>query len=50
MTFYGSEDGRRLVGVVGYQPLPDVTLLRHVMGLTKTPRPLRGNCLPSALR
>jgi len=61
MTFYGFEAEGRLVGVVGYQPLRDVTLvrhlyvqterqrrgigsalLRHVVGLTKTPRLLVG--------
>ena len=30
MTFYGLEEGDRLVGVVGYQPVRDVTLLRHL--------------------
>ncbi len=61
MTFYGREEGGRLVGVIGYQPLRDVTLvrhlyvetanqrrgigsalLRHVIGLTETPRLLVG--------
>lgn len=30
MTFYGFEDGRRLAGVIGYQPVRDVTLVRHL--------------------
>ncbi len=30
MTFYGFEDGGRLVGVIGYQPVKDVTLVRHL--------------------
>ncbi len=30
MTFYGCEEGGRLVGVIGYQPLEDVTLVRHL--------------------
>jgi GNAT superfamily N-acetyltransferase len=30
MTFYGVEEDGRLVGVVGYQPVRDVTLLRHL--------------------
>lgn len=30
MTFYGFEDGGRLLGVIGYQPLGDVTLVRHL--------------------
>jgi len=61
MSFYGLEEGSRLVGIVGYQPVRDVTLLRHlyvdtgrqrrgigstllrhVIGLTETPRLLVG--------
>ena len=61
MTFYGLEERSRLVGVVGYQPVRDVSLvrhlyvetgrqrhgigsalLRHVIGLTTTPRLLVG--------
>ncbi len=61
MTFYGFEEDGRLVGVIGYQPLADVTLLRHlyvetprqrsglgsellrhIVGLTATPRLLVG--------
>ena len=61
MTFYGLDEGSRLVGIVGYQPVRDVTLLRHlyvetgrqrrgvgsallrhVIGLTETPRLLVG--------
>ena len=61
MTFYGFEEDGRLVGVIGYQPLESVTLLRHlyvetarqrrgvgtallrhVVGLTATPRLLVG--------
>ncbi len=61
MTFYAFEEDGRLVGVIGYQPLEDVTLvrhlyvetdrqrcglgsalLRHVVGLTATPRLLVG--------
>lgn len=30
MTFYGFEDDGRLVGVIGYQPLGEVTLVRHL--------------------
>jgi GNAT superfamily N-acetyltransferase len=29
MTFFGWEEGRRLVGVMGFQPVKDVTLIRH---------------------
>jgi len=30
MSFYGLEEGSRLVGVVGYQPVRDVSLVRHL--------------------
>lgn len=61
VDFYGLDESGRLVGVVGYQPVRDVTLLRHlyvergrqrrgvgsallrhVIGLTRTPRLLVG--------
>jgi len=29
MTFFGWEEGRRLVGVMGFQPVKDITLIRH---------------------
>ncbi len=29
MTFFGWEEDRRLVGVIGYEPVKDVTLVRH---------------------
>ena len=29
MIFFGWEENRRLVGVMGFQPLDDVTLIRH---------------------
>lgn len=29
MTFFGWEDGGKLVGVMGFQPIRDVTLIRH---------------------
>lgn len=45
MTFYGLEDGDRLAGVVGYQPVRDVTLVRHLY--VETGRQRRG--LGSAL-
>jgi GNAT superfamily N-acetyltransferase len=38
MTFYGWEEDGRLVGVVGYQPLGEVTLLRHAYVLTSHQR------------
>ena len=30
MAFHGFEEGGRLVGVLGYQPVRDVTLVRHL--------------------
>jgi GNAT superfamily N-acetyltransferase len=29
MTFFGWEEGGKLVGVIGFQPVKDVTLIRH---------------------
>jgi GNAT superfamily N-acetyltransferase len=29
MTFFGWDDGHRIVGVIGFQPVKDVTLIRH---------------------
>jgi GNAT superfamily N-acetyltransferase len=29
MTFYGWEEGGRLTGVIGFEPVQDVTLVRH---------------------
>ncbi len=29
MTFFGWESGTKIVGVIGYQPVEDVTLIRH---------------------
>ena len=29
MTFFGWEEKRRLIGVMGFQPIKDVTLIRH---------------------
>jgi GNAT superfamily N-acetyltransferase len=40
MTFYGLEEGDRLAGVVGYQPVRDVTLVRHLY--VETGRQRRG--------
>ena len=28
-TFFGWDEGRRLIGVIGFQPVKDVTLIRH---------------------
>ncbi|MBI2913940.1 MAG: GNAT family N-acetyltransferase [Chloroflexi bacterium] len=30
MTFFGLEEGKGLIGVIGYQPVRDVTLIRHL--------------------
>jgi GNAT superfamily N-acetyltransferase len=30
MTFFGYQENNRLLGIVGYQPVKDVTLLRHL--------------------
>jgi len=38
MTFYGWEENGHLLGVVGYQPLREVTLLRHAYVLTSHQR------------
>ena len=40
MTFYGFEADGQLMGVVGYQPLRDVTLVRHLY--VRTERQRRG--------
>jgi GNAT superfamily N-acetyltransferase len=38
MAFYGFEQNSRLLGVVGYQPIRDVTLLRHLYVLPEHQR------------
>ncbi len=40
MTFYGLEESHSLAGVIGYQPLEDVTLVRHLY--VETARQRRG--------
>ncbi len=45
MTFYGFEEDGRLVGVIGYQPLEDVTLLRHLYVETARQRHGLGSAL-----
>ncbi|HEU4759344.1 MAG TPA: GNAT family N-acetyltransferase [Dehalococcoidia bacterium] len=40
MTFFGLEEDRRLIGVIGYQPIQDVTLVRHLY--VQTDRQRRG--------
>jgi len=38
MTFYGWEEDGRLIGVVGYEPIRDVTLMRHCYVLSDRQR------------
>jgi len=38
MTFFGYETESRLLGVVGYQPVKDVTLVRHLYVLPESQR------------
>jgi GNAT superfamily N-acetyltransferase len=45
MTFYGWEDDGRLCGVVGYEPIKDVTLLRHCYVLPECQRSGIGSVL-----
>ena len=45
MTFYGWEDNGQLCGVVGYEPIKDVTLLRHCYVLLECQRTGIGSAL-----
>ena len=38
MTFFGWEEGNELVGVMGFQPVKDVTLIRHAYVLPQWQR------------
>ena len=38
MTFFGWEEGNELVGVMGFQPINDVTLIRHAYVLPQWQR------------
>ncbi len=38
MTFFGWEEDQRLVAVIGFQPLEDVTLIRHAYVLSEYQR------------
>jgi GNAT superfamily N-acetyltransferase len=38
MTFFGWEEGDELVGVMGFQPIKDVTLIRHAYVLPRWQR------------
>ncbi len=45
MTFYGLEEGDSLAGVIGYQPLESVTLVRHLYVLSARQRRGVGSAL-----
>ena len=45
MTFYGWEEDGRLIGVVGYEPIRDVTLMRHCYVLSDRQRRGVGSAL-----
>jgi GNAT superfamily N-acetyltransferase len=45
MTFFGWQESGELVGVMGFQPVKDVTLIRHAYVLT----PYQGRGIGSAL-
>ena len=45
MTFYGWEEDARLIGVVGYEPIKDVTLMRHCYVLSDRQRRGIGSAL-----
>jgi len=45
ITFYGWEEDGRLTGVVGYEPIKDVTLMRHCYVLTDRQRQGIGGAL-----
>jgi len=45
MTFYGWEEDGRLIGVVGYEPIKDVTLMRHCYVLSDRQRRGGGGAL-----
>ena len=45
MTFFGWEEGVELVGVMGFQPIKDVTLIRHAYVLPRWQRQGIASCL-----
>ena len=47
MTFFGWEEGGRLLGVMGFQPVEDVTLIRHTYVLRAQQRRGIGSSLLS---
>jgi GNAT superfamily N-acetyltransferase len=50
MTFFGWEEARRLIAVMGYQPVKDVTLIRHAYVLPGHQRKGIGTSLLNHLR
>jgi GNAT superfamily N-acetyltransferase len=50
MTFFGWEEQRRLVGVMGFQPVKDVTLIRHAYVLPAHQRKGIGTILLDQLK
>jgi len=50
MTFFGWEEQRRLVGVMGFQPVKDVTLIRHAYVLPDHQRKGIGTILLAQLK
>src|SRR3989337_197254 len=50
MTFYGYEDGGQLIGVMGFQPFREVTLIRHAYVLPEHQRRGVGGTLLEQLR
>lgn len=50
MTFFGWEEQRRLVGVMGFQPVKDVTLIRHAYVLPDHQRKGIGTILLDQLK
>jgi len=50
MTFYGYYKNKRLVGVMGFQPMKDVTLIRHAYILPEFQRMCIGTKLLNFLK
>ena len=50
MTFFGWEEKRKLVGIMGFQPVEDVTLIRHAYVLPNYQRKGIGSKLLSYLK
>ena len=50
MTFFGQEVNRELVGIMGFQPIKDVTLIRHAYVLPQWQKQGIGNRLLNHLK